>query len=253
MLEVKACALSDVGRSRRRNEDFFAIDEEKGIYLVADGMGGHGHGEVASRLAVAAIGDFLRQSTGRRRWGLGRGSREEGREARLRDAIDVANRKVLRAVERDRSLLGMGTTLVAMLLDGERATIAHVGDSRAYRWRENRLTQLTDDHTWVNEQVSAGNISETQARSHPFKSVVTRALGGAREVEVEVCEVEVAAGDRYLLCSDGLTGMITDERIAEYLRSRSALDEICRALVDEANRAGGRDNITVLILAVAES
>ncbi len=252
MLTVRACALSDVGRSRRRNEDFFAIDAEKGIYLVADGMGGHGHGEVASRLAVAAIADSLEEAMSRRRWRRGRAARPGVREERLRDAIDVANRKVLKAVERDRSLLGMGTTLVALMLAGERATIAHVGDSRAYRWRENHLKLLTSDHTWVNEQVSAGNISETQARSHPFKSVVTRALGGAREVEVEVREVDVAAGDRYLLCSDGLTGMVPDELIAKHLRSREALDATCRALVEEANLAGGRDNITALVLAVEE-
>ncbi len=246
MLVVRAAAISDVGRARRLNEDSFAIEPEQGLYLVADGMGGHGHGEVASRLAARTV-----------RESLGRGRRRRGRRSsmasRLKKAIAAANRQVLEEVERDVSLQGMGTTLVALVLEGERAVVAHVGDSRAYRFRDGRLEPLTSDHTWVREQVSAGRISETQARSHPFKSVVTRALGGEPGVEVETLELSVQPGDLLLLCSDGLTTMLTDDKIGECLGETAPPAEICRALVRAANAEGGRDNITVLLLAIEES
>jgi protein phosphatase len=147
----------------------------------------------------------------------------------------------------------MGTTLVALLVDGEQAALAHVGDSRAYRVSRGRLDLLTSDHTWVAEQVHAGNLSEEQARTHPFKSVVTRALGGDREVSVEVAELDLEPGDVYLLCSDGLTGMVDDDAIRRHLTGASSLEEACRSLVFEANRSGGKDNITALLLAVEEA
>jgi protein phosphatase len=138
-------------------------------------------------------------------------------------------------------------------MDKGTATVGHVGDSRAYRLRDGELELLTNDHTWVNEQVTAGNISETQARNHPFKSVVTRALGGDEEVEVEIREIQATPGDLYLLCSDGLSSMVPDDRIQEQLASGRPLEEICRDLVGEANATGGRDNVTVILVAVEEA
>jgi len=249
---IRACGLSDVGRNRAINEDSFTIDAELGLYLVADGMGGHGHGDVASRLAVEAIRESLvgdRPST-RRLWGRARSVSESTQ--RLRRALTRANEHLLLAVEDQPSLTGMGTTTVALLVEGGWAVLAHVGDSRAYRLSRGGLRLLTTDHTWVAEQVNAGNLSEEQARSHPYKSVVTRALGGDREVRVELAELELAAGDVFLLCSDGLTGMVSEDRILRRLTESPSLEEACRGLVYDANRNGGRDNITALVMAVEE-
>jgi protein phosphatase len=240
-----------VGKTRRFNEDFFALAHEHRLFLVADGMGGHGNGEVASRLVVQAIREHFDEQEP-----SADGKRQTPHAERLDhliEAVKVANRRVLGEVEKDRALVGMGTTLVALLMDKGTATVGHVGDSRAYRLRDGELELLTNDHTWVNEQVTAGNISETQARNHPFKSVVTRALGGDEEVEVEIREIQATPGDLYLLCSDGLSSMVPDDRIQEQLASGRPLEEICRDLVGEANATGGRDNVTVILVAVEEA
>lgn len=237
-MRLAACGASDRGRAREHNEDFLAVDEESGIFVVADGMGGHRHGEVASELAVGSIRHSLARSAG-----------DDPRD--LRRAIEDAHRELMRAVERDGALTGMGTTVVTLVVRRRGAFLAHVGDSRAYRLRGGRLELLTDDHTWVNEQVSAGRLSRAQARSHPLRNVVTRALGGGPEVAVDVRELSVAAGDLYLLCTDGLTSMVDDETIASLLAGGGEIDALCGALIDEANRRGGMDNITVVLLRVA--
>jgi serine/threonine protein phosphatase PrpC len=170
----------------------------------------------------------------------------------LKMAVRKAHDNVLTAISKDGSLHGMGTTVVGLLLAGPTAAVAHVGDSRAYRLRNGRLDQLTQDHTWVHEQVVAGLLSQEQARSHPLKNVVTRALGGESEVVVDVREVQVQPGDIYLLCSDGLTGMLSDADIRERLGSGRSLHEICRSLVNEANARGGLDNVTVVLLSVED-
>jgi PPM family protein phosphatase len=176
------------------------------------------------------------------------------RHSRLLEmAVRRAHDNVLTAISKDGSLHGMGTTVVGLLLAGPTAAVAHVGDSRAYRLRDGRLDQLTQDHTWVHEQVVAGLLSNEQARSHPLKNVVTRALGGESDVVVDVREVQVEPGDLYLLCSDGLTGMLSDADIRERLGSGRSLHEICRALVNEANARGGLDNVTVVLLAVEDA
>jgi serine/threonine protein phosphatase PrpC len=171
----------------------------------------------------------------------------------LKMAVRKAHDNVLTAISKDGSLHGMGTTVVGLLLVGPTAAVAHVGDSRAYRLRNGRLDQLTQDHTWVHEQVVAGLLSQEQARSHPLKNVVTRALGGESEVVVDVREVQVQPGDIYLLCSDGLTGMLSDADIRERLGSGRSLHEICRSLVNEANARGGLDNVTVVLLSVEDA
>ena len=253
MLRVKACGLSDVGLTRVHNEDYFEIDPEHKLYIVADGMGGHSHGEVAAHIAVTAIRDFIHKTADQdTTWPFGMDARLERHTNLLKMAIRIAHDSVLRAISKDGSLFGMGTTVVGFLLAGNVAAVAHVGDSRAYRLRNGRLDQLTQDHTWVNEQVVAGFLSKEQARSHPLKNVVTRALGGESDVVVDVREIEVRAGDVYLLCSDGLTGMLSDADIRDRLASDATLHETCRRLVNDSNARGGIDNVTVVVLAIEE-
>ena len=253
MIRVRACGLSDVGLTRSHNEDCFDIDPEHQVYVVADGMGGHSHGEVASRIAVKAIRDFVDQTADRdTTWPFAYDSRLKRHSNRLKAAIRIAHDKVLRAIRQDGSLVGMGTTVVGVLVDNSTAAVAHVGDSRVYRLREGHLDLLTQDHTWVNEQVVAGYLSEEQARAHPLKNVVTRALGGEADVLVDVREFPVEVGDMFLLCSDGLTTMLSDAEIEERLKSGAPPDQICRALVRDANARGGLDNITVVLVTAEE-
>jgi protein phosphatase len=254
MLRVKACGLSDIGLTRLHNEDYFEIDPVHKLYVVADGMGGHNHGEVAAQIAVNSIREFVAKSSDQdTTWPFGADARLARHSNLLKMAVRMAHDHVLRAIRRDGSLYGMGTTVVGMIVDGTKAAVAHVGDSRAYRLRNGRLDQLTQDHTWVNEQVVAGFLSKEQARSHPLKNVVTRALGGESDVLVDVREVEVQPGDIYLLCSDGLTGMLSDTDIRDRLLSGRSLHEICRSLINDSNARGGIDNVTVVLLAVDEA
>ncbi|HKV09784.1 MAG TPA: Stp1/IreP family PP2C-type Ser/Thr phosphatase [Thermoanaerobaculia bacterium] len=253
MVRIKACGLSDVGLTRAHNEDYFEIDPRHKLYVVADGMGGHSHGEVAAQIAVNAIRDFIEKTADKdTTWPFGMDQRLERHSNLLKMAVRIAHENVLRAISRDGSLYGMGTTVVGLLLSGDVAAVAHVGDSRAYRLRDGKLEQLTQDHTWVNEQVVAGFLSKEQARSHPLKNVVTRALGGESDVLVDVREVEVQPGDLFLLCSDGLTGMLSDADINERLSSGRTLHEICRTLVNDSNARGGIDNVTVVLLSIEE-
>src|SRR5436305_14082012 len=252
-MRVKACGLSDVGLTRAHNEDYFEIDPLHKLYVVADGMGGHSHGEVASQLAVTSIRELIAKSADRdTTWPLGMETDLPHHSNLLKMAVRTAHDHVLRAISKDGSLYGMGTTVVGLLLSGTTAAVAHVGDSRAYRLRDGRLEQITQDHTWVHEQVVAGFLSREQARTHPLKNVVTRALGGESDVLVDVREMEVQPGDLFLLCSDGLTGMLSDTDIRDRLASGRGLHEICRTLINDSNARGGVDNITVVLLAIEE-
>ena len=192
---IRACGLSDVGLARTHNEDCFGIDAEKCLAVVADGMGGHSHGEVASRIAVQSIREYVaRKVDGLPAGGNGSGSSPdagnlEAHSMILATALQRAHHRVLGAIQEDGSLYGMGTTVVGFLLRGSTAAVAHVGDSRAYRLRDGRMELLTQDHTWVNEQVVAGYLSAEQARVHPLKNVITRALGGESEVVVDIREL----------------------------------------------------------------
>jgi serine/threonine protein phosphatase PrpC len=250
-MRVKACGLSDVGLTRAHNEDYFEVDPRHRLFVVADGMGGHSHGEVAAQIAVQAIRDFI-EKTGDRdtTWPSVADSRLQRHSNLLKMAVRLAHDRVMAAIREDGALSGMGTTVVGLVLEGSIAAVAHVGDSRAYRLREGRLDQLTQDHTWVHEQVMAGFLSKEQARSHPLKNVVTRALGGESDVVVDVREVEVQPGDLYLLCSDGLTTMLSDADIRERLASGRGLNEICRTLINDSNARGGVDNVTVILLSI---
>lgn len=249
-MRVSACGLTDAGRVRIHNEDSFEIDADRELYVVADGMGGHSHGEVASKMAVQAIREFVeRAEDDEETWPFtyDRGLRHHSNV--LKAAVRLAHDQVLSAIRTDGALHGMGTTVVGCMIRDGTAALAHVGDSRAYRLRGDRLELLTQDHTWVNEQVVAGFLSEEQARDHPLKNVVTRALGGESEVVVDVREVDMEEGDTLLLCSDGLTTMLDDEEIERCLKNVGGdLESACRELIREANARGGHDNITVVLL-----
>jgi protein phosphatase len=249
---LNAFGLTDVGRKRKHNEDAYLLDAERGLFVVADGMGGHAAGEVASRLTVESIQEFISgtEDDHDNTWPFGYNNRYSVDGNRLSTAVERANEKVMRAVVNRPELKGMGTTVVAALFDERRATLVHVGDSRAYLLRESELRRLTDDHSWVQEQVNAGILSEEEARSHPLKNVVTRALGGGMHVAVDLIEIPVGGDDRFLLCSDGLTGMVSDEEITAALSSSRSLEEIVRGLIELANERGGVDNITAIVVEV---
>ncbi|MGD8896999.1 MAG: Stp1/IreP family PP2C-type Ser/Thr phosphatase [Acidobacteriota bacterium] len=254
-MKITSEALSDVGRKRKGNEDAHAVNREQGLYVVADGMGGHAAGEVASRIAVEGIEEFVTLTAGNQEitWPFGLDETISYDGNRLKTAIRHANRRVLEATRESAELEGMATTVAAVLIEGEVAHLAHVGDSRIYRWSDDELTLLTSDHSWVNEQIQTGVISPEQARSHPLRNVVTRALGGRADLLVDVQALRMKEGDVLLLCSDGLTTMVSDEEIAGTLRSSGGdIGRAAQALVDEANGHGGEDNITVVLMKFEE-
>ncbi|MCB0830211.1 MAG: Stp1/IreP family PP2C-type Ser/Thr phosphatase, partial [Solirubrobacterales bacterium] len=228
---------TDVGRQRQANEDSYLARSP--LFVVADGMGGAQAGEVASLTAIQAF-----------QAGLPDGSPEESIER----TIAVANHNIYEQAHADASLAGMGTTITVAAVDAdtEQVYIGHVGDSRAYRLRDGIIQRLTRDHSLVEEMRRRGQITEEQAEDHPQRSIITRALGPEPEVQADLTAVPSEPGDVFLLCSDGLTTMISDEKISEILAGATSLDAAARTLVDEANRAGGRDNITVVIFQVED-
>ena len=249
MMKANAAAITSTGRVRSSNEDCFGYRADHGIYVVCDGMGGAAGGEVASRMVVETL---LRQMTedGEDREGF------EERRQRLHAAIAEANRVVLERAERESGLSGMGTTLVALLLDTpaapSRALIAHAGDSRCYLLRRGRLTRLTQDHSLVDEQIRLGTMTEEEAERSPFRSVITRAIGTQPSVTEEAQEINLEHGDTFLLCTDGLTREVTEEGIAQGLAAGNDLRHEAQHLVDQANENGGRDNVTCLVIAIHE-
>lgn len=244
---------SDPGLRRTSNEDSYATRQDVGLFIVADGMGGHVAGEVASRVAVEAIEAFIEETAGadkNRTWPFPFDPTISLEANRLRAAFRLANRRIGLAIADSQDLRGMATTASAVLFGNRTASVAHVGDSRVYVLRGGTLEQITSDHSWVEEQVRAGTMSRSAARQHPWRNVVTRALSGGEDPEVDVTEVAPKPGERYLLCSDGLFGVVPDDRIAEILGQDASLDTICQGLVSAANAAGGPDNITTLILQI---
>jgi protein phosphatase len=275
---VVSAALTDLGLRRPANEDSYVSRPGLGLHVVCDGMGGHAAGEIASRVAADTIEAFIQQTEGvtasftwpfryNPDWGI------DGN--RLVSALLLANREIAQRVIDEPALRGMATTAVCLLIGaresglGDRdltpppvpsrlspastpALFAHVGDSRAYLWRGGELDQITRDHSWVEEQIALGVLSEAEARQHPWRNLVTRALAGADEPRVELTPLSLEPGDRVILCSDGLTSPLTNAAIGEML-ARAPMgrpDELCQALVDAANRAGGPDNITVIVVEV---
>ena len=236
LVVAETTAKTDTGRQRRDNED--SSYARPPVFVVADGMGGAQAGEVASRIAIEAFARGLPDS----------GSPEERLAARAREA----NTRIHELSRAEHERAGMGTTLTAAYLDDAHLSIAHVGDSRAYLFRDGALTRLTQDHSLVDELVRRGKLTEEQAAEHPQRSIITRALGPEPTVDVDTWTYAVRDGDVVLLCSDGLTSMISEERIAETLASAPTLDRAAQQLIDDANEAGGRDNITVVLFRIAD-
>jgi len=254
MMTVEAFGLTDVGRKRKHNEDAYALDVQEGLFIVADGMGGHAAGEVAAKITVETIGEFIAATRQKEEatWPFKYNHALHFNSNRLAIAIEKANERVMAAVAAQPWLKGMGTTVVAGLLNEKILALAHVGDSRAYMIRDGDLSRLTDDHSWVHEQVAAGILTEDEAKSHPLKNVVTRALGGGSTVAPDLKELTFSPLDRFLFCSDGLTTMLGDEEIAEAAAGEDDPQALCRHLVDMANEKGGGDNITVVVVQVPD-
>jgi protein phosphatase len=248
---------SDPGLKRTSNEDSYATRPDVGLFVVADGMGGHVAGEVASRVAVEAIEAFIQETAGadkNRTWPFPFDPTISLEGNRLRAAFRLANRKIAAAIADSQDLRGMATTASAVLLGPQGASVAHVGDSRVYVLRSGTLEQITHDHSWVEEQVRAGTLTPSAARQHPWRNVVTRALSGGEDPEVDVTEVAPRPGERYLLCSDGLFTVVSDGLITRLLAEpKASLDDIAQELVSAANEAGGPDNITALVLQIDAS
>ena len=253
MLRISSAVASHPGLRREDNEDSYCTRPDLGLYLVADGMGGHAAGEIASRLAADTIEAFIndtRDADVNRTWPFPYDPAVSLDANRLKAAFRLANRKLGAAMESKAELRGMATTAAALLVARTPPVVAHVGDSRVYRWRKGELKQITEDHSWVSEQVRAGVMSESEARRHPWRNVVTRALAGGDDPEVDVADVDVMKGDRLLLCSDGLYGVVSPERLTAIVGRGDPLDATCQALIDAANDAGGPDNITVAMLEI---
>ena len=232
---MAATLRTDIGKLRRQNEDAAWFDEDRAVFAVADGMGGHLAGEVASRMAIEAVQRMAREN-------------ERPGIAALREAVACAHETILAHAQDHIECAGMGTTLSVLWLGENYAYIAHVGDSRIYRLREGSLTQITQDHSLVEELVRAGLITREQARTHPRRNIITRALGTHGENEPDLLVTDVQDGDVFLLCTDGLTGMVPDDEIERTLRDcgmEAAADRLLALALD----AGGRDNVTLILCA----
>ena len=237
VVHYTAAALTDRGRKRPSNEDAFGYSIEHGVYVVCDGMGGAAAGEVASSLAVAEVMQLLTNRSG-----------ANPLPADAEQAVAVANEAIFSRSQRSQKLNGMGTTLVALLVEERHAWMLNVGDSRGYRLRNSKLEQITLDHSLVEEQMRLGQMSLEEALRSPLKNVITRALGTQSLVTPDVFELETEPGDLFLLCSDGLTREISDPLIESLLQLDLPLEILCSRLVAAANQAGGHDNITCLLV-----
>ena len=251
-MKIVAVGMTDVGRKRDHNEDEFVVEPGDRLFAVADGMGGHAAGEVASRIAIQSIVEFV-QSTRQNidaTWPYEYDTNLSTDGNMLRTAIWLANQKICEAVQETAEFKDMGTTVVSLLVSADRkATVAHVGDSRAYLLRDGEIRQITSDHSWVNEQCKQGFLTPDDAIRHPFRNVVTRALGSRREVIVDLTEEPLRPDDRVLLCSDGLNSMLDDAAILRAAgEAGTDLEQACGDLIAAANDQGGDDNITVILV-----
>lgn len=236
---MESYCVTDVGKKRSTNQDFvYASDQPVGklpnLFIVADGMGGHNAGDMASRCTVETMVDYIE------------GAAEERPIPLLEAAVTEANRRVLEKAQGDKALEGMGTTVVAATVIGDCLYVANVGDSRLYLL-DGGIRQITRDHSLVEEMVRAGQIRREEARSHPDKNIITRAVGVKSRVRIDFFDVGLYPGDLFLLCTDGLTNMVEDEEICRLVRKETSLEAAAQSLVDLANRNGGKDNISVVL------
>ena len=240
----EAAGASDVGRVRRGNEDTFLVDAPHGVFLVADGMGGHAAGEIASAVAAEAVGRTLIR-------GVEEGLQADQLAAALADSLHAAHHAILAHAQANPATAGMGTTMTALVVCGDGTfRLGHVGDSRAYVLREEELVQVTRDHTWVQREVDEGRLSPRDAHRHHLSHILTRALGADSADDPDLFAGTLLPGDLVLLATDGLTGMISDRTIRRVLLRGGPVEELVELLIEHANRRGGRDNITAVLVRI---
>jgi serine/threonine protein phosphatase PrpC len=252
---LESIGLTDVGRRRKLNEDNFLVDTEANLYSVCDGMGGHNAGEVASQMAIETLGSFIQKSHREKEitWPYGLDVNLSFDGNRLKTAIKLANKKVFKAADNREDYTGMGTTLVAALVSEKTMTVGSVGDSRCYLIRDGKLSQLTQDDSWVSAAWAEGILSSDEIEKHPLRNVITKAVGAKDALDIEVSEHSLQNGDIVLICSDGLHSMINDQQIINAVTPfPPTLQEAAQALINAANEAGGKDNVTVVLLRYTE-
>ncbi|MDP2304588.1 MAG: Stp1/IreP family PP2C-type Ser/Thr phosphatase [Myxococcota bacterium] len=251
-MRITSCGITDVGVKRTNNEDNYLINDELNLFVVCDGMGGHAGGEFASAIAVNTVEEVLSdlETSPEIEAAREEGAVEVMRE-RLRYAIRLAGKRIFEKANAEPEYRGMGTTCLVLLVDGSNAFVAHVGDSRGYIVREGRIEQLTEDHSLVNERIRAGLLTPEQARHHKLKNIITRSLGYTEDVEIDIQVRALRRGDRFLLCSDGLSNLVEPAELGEAVRSMNP-QEAARHLVQLACARGGDDNITAVITRVDE-
>ena len=250
-MKLTSAGMTHVGMKRTHNEDSLRLFREQNLFVVADGMGGHASGEVASQLSVETLANFYRATAEDEdvTWPFKMEKGLEYEENRVATGIKLSNRRIYDAACRDSKLTGMGTTLVAAAFSEGRCHIGHVGDSRVYRLRDSVLTQLTEDHSLLNDYIKFKKLTPEEIEAFPHKNVIVRALGMRETVQVDIVKEFPKHRDVFMLCSDGLSGMLTDNAMCELLvRTGDDLDEKCQALIDAANKNGGTDNITVILV-----
>lgn len=252
-MEIEAFGLTDVGKVREANEDSFLIDAERNLFIVADGMGGHKGGGYASSNAVSGIKNEIarmeesQDTTAPAQDDTGR----TPLQVRMNNALLATNEILYQTALADSSLRGMGTTVTAIQLDHDSVNIAHVGDSRLYMLRDGELSQVTNDHSWVQEQVDAGLLTEEEAKTHPLKNIITRSMGHDRDLLVDLLKEEYRPNDVYFMCSDGLSNMVEDDIVHKVLLENEP-EPAAKELIRLALEAGGVDNITVVIVKIKE-
>ena len=238
---MKVFSATDIGQKRHMNQDFIFTSEEPvgnlpNLFVVADGMGGHNAGDFASRYGVSVLVESVRRD------------KNFNPVKVMRNAIEAANREVFSQSRNDPSMAGMGTTMVVCTVVGGYAYIANVGDSRLYLAGSESMTQITQDHSLIAEMVRLGELTPEEGRNHPDKNILTRAVGTNEEVKIDFFDVKLETGDQILMCSDGLSNMVEDQRIFEILKGEDTKADKAQVLVDEANANGGRDNIAVIVV-----
>lgn len=249
IMRIVAAGQTDVGCVRKHNEDNYLMDFELGLFIVADGLGGHAAGEVASQIVIDKVGQFISQTVEQdRTWPLEYDVALPYDGNRLKAALMLTDQAIVDDIRGNPERESMGSTVVAGLVRENRFTLVHVGDSRAYLLNKKEIRQITKDHSWVAEQVANGILTAEEARKHPFRNVITQALGNGGELDVAVQEVEIQELDRLLLCSDGLSGMVQDDDIHKVVQNASSIEVAVQELVSKARANGGEDNITVVII-----
>ena len=246
---IRAAGITDVGCVRKQNEDSFLADSGLGLFVVADGLGGHAAGEVASRIVVETVARFVGETVEKdRTWPVEYDPSISYDGNRLKVALLLSDQAIAEDIRRNPERETMGSTVVAGLFHGRNVTLAHVGDSRAYILGPEGIHQVTRDHSWVAEQVANGILTPSEARVHPFRNVITQALGNGGDLDVEVQTLELSKSERLLLCSDGLSGMIGDKQIWDIVTQSGDIQQAVESLISKAREHGGEDNITAILV-----